>query len=331
MPKVSIVIVNYNYGKYLDERIRTILNQSYKDFELIIVDNGSTDNSVEIINHYISDSRVIPNFYPENVSPYKRWNYAADIAQGDYLLISSADDSCHPRMLEKLTEKLDNHPEVGLAYTQSIEIDNEGTTLRSFKQYTDELDIDHWSSDFINSGKEECKYLFFKCTIPNSSGVLMRRKIFIESGKFDVQMPFSADWMLYAKILMNSDIAFVAEPLNYHRIHPNVMRKNNRDDIFLEERLQVLYYLFNHLQPPDSFITKIYDPTIGWWLRVIASGKSTFSGNQRIYRILKDINPTLNYRVVKNLIEIVKRKLKISSNLSDSILVDNKAFTDSIK
>jgi len=312
MPKVSIGIVNYNYAKYLDERITSLLNQSYRDFELIIIDNGSTDESSKIINNYISDSRIRILLYPENISPYKRWNYIADIAQGDYLLIASSDDSCHPKLLEKLTEKLDNHPEVGLAYAQSIEIDSEGNTLNSFKEFTDELDLDHWSRDFINSGKEECKYLFFKCTIPNSSGVLIRHKLFVASGKFDVQMPFSADWMLYAKILMNSDIAFVAEPLNYHRTHPNVMRKNNRDDVFLEERLQVLYYLFNHLQPPDSFIVKIYDPTVGWWLRVIASGKSTFSGNKRIYRILKDINPNLNYRIIKNLIDVVKRKLNMA-------------------
>jgi glycosyltransferase involved in cell wall biosynthesis len=312
MPKISIALVNFNYSRYLEERIQSFLDQTYKDFELIIIDNGSTDNSSEIINKYISDPRIKSFLYPENISPYKRWNYAADIAQGEYLLIASSDDSCHPELLERLAKKLDNHPEVGLAYAQSMEVDSEGKPLRSFKEFTDELDSDHWSRDFVNSGKEECKHLFFKCTIPNSSGVLMRGKLFIESGKFDVQMPFSSDWMLYAKMLMNSDIAFVAEHLNYHRTHSNTMRKSNKDDVFLEERLQVLYYLFKQVQLPDYFLEKIYDPTIGWWLRVIASGKVSFSRNTKIYRILKEINPNLNHRIIKQLIDVFRRKLKLT-------------------
>ena len=116
MPKVSIVLPNYNYAKYLDERIQSLLNQTYKDFELIILDDASQDNSIEVIEKYRNDPRVKTKYFSENSGlPYQRWNDGADMAQGEYLLIAGADDSCHPTLLEKLVEKLDNYPHVGLS------------------------------------------------------------------------------------------------------------------------------------------------------------------------------------------------------------------------
>jgi glycosyltransferase involved in cell wall biosynthesis len=100
MPKISIVLPNYNYARYLDERIQSLLNQTYQDFELIIVDDASTDNSLETIDKYIADPRVKTIFYPNNSgSVYQRWNDGAEIATGEYLIFAGADDSCHPTSL----------------------------------------------------------------------------------------------------------------------------------------------------------------------------------------------------------------------------------------
>jgi len=126
MPKVSIVLPNYNYARYLDERIQSLLNQTYKDFELIILDDASTDNSLEVIRKY-RDPRIRTQFYAKNSGlPCKRWNDGADLAQGEYLIFAEADDSCHPTLLEKLVDKLDENPSVGLAFSQSLIIDSEG-------------------------------------------------------------------------------------------------------------------------------------------------------------------------------------------------------------
>ena len=228
MPKVSIVLPNYNYARYLDERIQSLLNQTYSDFELIILDDASTDNSIEVIEKYTNDPRVKTKFYSENSGlPYKRWNDGADLAEGEYLLVAGADDSCHPTLIEKLVEKLDAHPSVGLAFSQSWGIDGEGKRTHSWKEHTDELDVDRWATDFISKGINELEYLVVKNTLPNASAVLLRRKNFVDAGKFDVSLRLTADWMLWAKVLMTSDVAFVAEPLNYFRSHSNTVRSNS--------------------------------------------------------------------------------------------------------
>jgi glycosyltransferase involved in cell wall biosynthesis len=250
MPKVSIVLPNYNYARYLDERIQSLLNQTYSDFELIILDDASTDNSVEVIEKYTDDPRVKTKFYSENSGlPYKRWNDGADLAEGEYLLIAGADDSCHPTLLEKLVEQLDAYPFVGLAFSQSWGIDGEGNRTHSWKQHTDELDVNRWAKDFVDKGINELEYLVNKNTLPNASAVLLRRKNFVDAGKFDVSLRLTADWMLWAKMLMISDIAFVAEPLNYFRSHSNTVRKNSeKTGLHISEASQVQDYIVSELR-----------------------------------------------------------------------------------
>jgi glycosyltransferase involved in cell wall biosynthesis len=250
MPKVSIVLPNYNYARYLDERIQSLLNQTYSDFELIILDDASTDNSVEVIEKYTDDPRVKTKFYSENSGlPYKRWNDGADLAEGEYLLIAGADDSCHPTLLEKLVEQLDAYPFVGLAFSQSWGIDGEGNRTHSWKQHTDELDVNRWAKDFVDKGINELEYLVNKNTLPNASAVLLRRKNFVDAGKFDVSLRLTADWMLWAKMLMISDIAFVAEPLNYFRSHSNTVRNNSeKTGLHISEASQVQDYIVSELR-----------------------------------------------------------------------------------
>lgn len=313
MPKVSIILPNYNYAQYLDERIQSLLNQTYRDFELIILDDASSDNSLEVINQYLSDSRIKTQFYKKNSgAPYKRWNDGADLAQGEYLLIAGADDSCHPELLSTLVEKLENYSSVGLAYAQSWNINSKSEKTHSWKEWTDDLDTIRWSNDFINVGKDECKYLFYKNTIPNASAVLMRHSVFIEAGKFDAQLWLAADWMLWARMLMISDIAYIAEPLNYFRTHTNNVRNTSKASLELEERLRVIQFLTRKIEPSDTFWKTVYIPTVGWWMRLMPS--IPVDKNWKIYRILKDIDPAINSRLLENMIQVVARKL-----LSDPI------------
>ncbi|MFB2881775.1 glycosyltransferase family 2 protein [Floridanema aerugineum] len=313
MPRVSIILLNYNYAKYLDERIQSLLNQTYKDFELIILDNGSTDNSVEIISKYTADSRIKTHFYSQN-NPlfYTVFNDGIKLAQGEYVNIVCSDDSCHPTLLEKLVKILDEHPSVGLAYAQSWEVDEQGNRLRSLEEWTSYLNKTRWAQDFIDSGKNECQYLFYTCTITNIGAALIRRKVVIDAGMFDEQMPFSADWLFYAKILMISDIAYLAEHLNYHRTHPQTMRKNNKNDAFLEEKMQTLSYLAKNVEPPENFLKEVYIPAVGSWMRLMVFEGIPLSRNLRIYKLFKDINPNINYFLVKNILDVFKRKISIA-------------------
>ncbi|PSB21088.1 glycosyltransferase [filamentous cyanobacterium CCP2] len=312
MPKVSIILPSYNYARYLDERIQSVLNQTYTDFELIIVDDASTDNSIEVINQYTHDSRIKTCFFEQNSGlPYKRWNDGANLAEGEYILFAGADDSCHPTMLEKLVEQMDAHPNVGIAYTQSMEMDGEGKILRPLYYRTNDLDKERWMHDYVNQGKDECRYLVVKNTIPNASSVLLRRSVFEQAGRFDERLRLVADWMLWAKILLISDIAYIAEPLNYFRVHRKTVRSKTRGDgNHIEEYYKVLSFISENVELPKASVEKAYNRLVNRWVNsilrlLLTKPTQAASKAQTFYRIASSLDAKVNYRLLMRFVKDV--------------------------
>ncbi len=310
MPKVSIVLPSYNYARYLDERIQSLLNQTYTDFELIIVDDASTDNSVEVINKYVHDGRVKTHFFEQNSGlPYKRWNDGADLAQGEYILFAGADDSCAPTMLEKLVSKIDASPSVGIAYTQSLEIDGDGKVVRSLLYRTDDLDQARWQHDYINNGQDECRYLVVKNTIPNASSVLLRRAVFEQAGRFDEQLRLVADWMLWARILLISDVAYVAEPLNYFRVHRKTVRSKTRGaGNHIEEYYKVLSFISENAQLPQASLDKAYTRLVNRWVNsilrlMVTKPNQAWSKAQFFYQVASRLDKKVNHRLLMRFVK----------------------------
>lgn len=108
-PKVSVIIPNFNHEKYLDERIQSVLNQTYTDFEVIILDDVSKDNSKEVIEKYRSNPHVSNIVYnTENSgSTFKQWAKGFNLAKGGLIWIAESDDSCSPKLLEKLVNEFE--------------------------------------------------------------------------------------------------------------------------------------------------------------------------------------------------------------------------------
>lgn len=315
IPKVSIILPNYNYAKYLDERIQSLLNQTFQDFELIIIDDASKDNSIEVIEKYSHDKRIRTYLYKENSGvTYNRWNGGADLSRGEYLLFAGADDSCEKSLLQKLVEKLDNHTSAGLAFSQSWEINSEGKRIRSLKYGTDFLDKKRWEADFIDGGKNECFYLLFQNTIPNASAVLIRRKCFFESGKFDESLLILADWMLWVKILLKWDLAFVSEPLNYFRTHSGSVRKNlSFNGVYIEESYIIISQLLENLNVPKDTAERIFDNQMNVWTRKLLTKGVQIPAkrNYNIYRKAICMDSKTKSRFVRKMISNILRKYKI--------------------
>jgi len=312
IPRVSIILPNYNYAEYLDQRIQSLLDQTFRNFELIIIDDASSDNSAEVIKKYESDKRIKTFFHKKNSGlTYKRWNEGAELSVGKYLMFAGADDSCENTLLEKLVEKLDSNKTAGLAYVQSWEINNEGKKIRTLKFGTDFLDKERWKKDFTDKGKNECYYLLFQNTIPNASAVLLRRKNFFESGKFDESFLILADWLLWFRILLNSDVAFIAEPLNYYRKHSvSVCNKSVRNGIFVEERYKIISFILKHLKVPKEVSEQIFENQMNVWTRRIISKdmKIPIKRNLEIYRSSRHLDPKTNVRFIKKMIKNLMRK-----------------------
>src|SRR5580704_8103971 len=120
MPRVSIVVPNYNHARFLPKRIESILRQSYQDFELILLDDCSTDESRTILSQYASDPRVRLEFNQVNSgSTFKQWNKGVKLARGKYVWLAESDDYADERLLEKLMARLEGDPSTVLCYCRS--------------------------------------------------------------------------------------------------------------------------------------------------------------------------------------------------------------------
>jgi glycosyltransferase involved in cell wall biosynthesis len=117
MPSVSVIIPNYNHARFLSERIESVLQQSFTDFECIVLDDGSTDNSRGIIEGYAArDARI--KFYPSQInsgSPFVQWNKGVQLAKHDLIWIAESDDSCDADLLASLVNIHLQNPGIGLA------------------------------------------------------------------------------------------------------------------------------------------------------------------------------------------------------------------------
>lgn len=125
---VSVIVPNYNHAQYLDIRLKSILAQTYTDFEIIILDDNSIDNSKEIIKRYEKDvhiSHIICN-KTNSGSPFIQWNRGFQYAKGDLIWIAESDDCCEPTFLENVVAEFERNSNLSFAFSRSIKIDENG-------------------------------------------------------------------------------------------------------------------------------------------------------------------------------------------------------------
>ena len=206
-PKVSICIPNYNYGRFIGDAIQSALEQTYKNFELIIVDNCSTDNSEEVIKSF-SDPRIRYYKNDRNIGGVRNWNRCLALACGEYITLLHADDRLTPNSIEKRAEILDRNPNVGLVYSSCTVIDGKDAVTGEFRPY----DRDH-----IIRGEDEFKRLVFRNYIPVPT-VMVRKECYDALGDFSEEI-YCTDWEMWLRIALNYDMSFISEPLGYYRKH----------------------------------------------------------------------------------------------------------------
>lgn len=227
--KVSVVIPNYNYAKYINKRINSVLRQTYPIYELIILDDCSTDDSVNFIEKKIKDIRLKnPKLRVQFVKNEKnsgkamqQWKKGFELAKGDYIWIAEVDDLSNKHFLEEVMKGFDNSGVV-LSYAESMIINSKGLMLApNFRWSRDKEKTGHYKKDYINDGKKEVEEIMaIRCTIPNVSAVVFKNdrkylKYFDEAVKFSQV----GDWYFYVKVLENGKISYNRKPLNKFRIH----------------------------------------------------------------------------------------------------------------
>jgi glycosyltransferase involved in cell wall biosynthesis len=230
-PSVSVVVPSYNHARFLRRRVDSILGQTRQDFELLLLDDASTDGSAAIADEYAGDARVRVEHNRNNSgSPFPQWNRGARLARGDYLWFAESDDWAEPHFLERMVPVLERNPGVGLVHCQFRVVDEGGRQLRDPAAWWDDLDPTRWRRDFVAPGRDELRFLGDWNVISNASAVVLRRSVFLAAGGADESFKLAADWLLWIRMLTLADVGFVAEPLTSWRWHSGTVRERAARD-----------------------------------------------------------------------------------------------------
>ena len=323
MPTVSVIIPNYNHASYLPKRIESVLAQTYTDFELIILDDSSTDNSRDIIESYSRRYPQIRAIYNDenSGSPFAQWNKGVGMAQGKYLWFAESDDFCENSLLENLIPLLDKHGQVGIAYAQTYLVDEEDKIINSYRKNLEFIyKSKQWEHDFIKNGKEACReWLLFHNPIPNASGALIRKEAFTGAGMADQGMKLNGDWFLYARILTRYDLAFCSKHLNYFRVHPHTQRQRARvDGTVYSEIIRINTFIRQEVPGSEREARQALEIVSGWWCGSLPRQHWNWANlriNGRLYAFFRKYRTFLWLRIIYMFLFIAVRKLVKSLGL----------------
>jgi glycosyltransferase involved in cell wall biosynthesis len=305
VPKVSVIVPNYNHGRYLYQRLDSIFSQTFQDFEVIFLDDASTDDSLSVLERFASDPRlrVVVNQINSG-SPFKQWNKGFELAEGEYIWIAESDDYADGRFLESLVGALDRNSKAGLAYCQSWVVGREPASapigLLEFP-YAGFVDRNRWKSDFTNSGPEEIRsYLIYNNTIPNASAVVFRASLLIEGLTAPEDMRLAGDWMFWARILTKTDLIFLADPLNYFReAHSGSQRdKTKAFGLELIEGVDVYSCIASNLSLDAKTRKNVLLEQTKVWGTLACSRRLAWQTNRGVYSKLREAHAEVRARPV---------------------------------
>jgi glycosyltransferase involved in cell wall biosynthesis len=255
---ISVVIPVYNAENYLLETLESVCRQSYSDWELILVDDGSTDASAELARDYLERTPVHASFlhHPggENRGTSATRNLGLGHAKGTYVCFLDSDDVWMPDFLHSFVDQLEKMPAVDMAYCPCIYW--EPADRVGEERYSGRIQaLGIATAGQVGSGKILRLFLENENAVPSPSGVIVRREALIRAGGWEDSFPAMCDdQSLYAKLLLMGNDLFVADtPLYYYRQHENSLCSTAlRQNRYYEDKKRYFEWLRNHLRagPP---------------------------------------------------------------------------------
>lgn len=274
-PRVSVVVPNFNHARFLPPRMESVLGQSYRDIEVLLLDDASTDGSREVIRRYEDDPRVRTIFNETNSgSPFVQWNRGVREAKGEYVWIAESDDLADPRLLERVVGMLEEHPDCGVGCCESWLLRGEGSPEEGELKphHRPEPRRDFWTRDFVADGREICvQDLLHGNVMPNASAVVFRRTLFERVGGADESMRMCGDWLLWARMLSRSRLAHVGERLNIYRFHDSTVRaRKSATGPTIAEVYAVIRFIRDDAAPPAARLRRALRERAAYFARASA-------------------------------------------------------------
>ena len=236
-PEISVIIPNFNHADYIKQRIDSVLNQTYQDFEVIILDDFSTDNSVDIIEQYRNHPKVSKIIFNKinSGNTSKQWEKGINLAVGNFIWIAESDDYCEITLLEELVKNAINCDGCVVSFCQTIMFKDNQILWRTDTKFVNECVI---GEDFLRNkmllGNEIC----------NASMCIFKRDTFNKVDREIYNFKLSGDWIFWVQICLQGKVAISGKYLNYFRKHPKDISSNGyTEGLMYLEYFDVLNYL----------------------------------------------------------------------------------------
>lgn len=232
---ITVYITNYNYGQYIEQSIESLLNQTFQDFEVIIIDDGSTDNSREIIARY-ADYKNIRTIYQQNKGLNVTNNIALRASKGKYIMRLDADDYLDPNALLVMSKALEDNDELGLVFPDYYMVDKDGNIMNVEQRHSFNNEV----SLFDQPAHGAC--------------TMIRTDFLKEVGGYDEQYKCQDGYELWIKFATKYKVSNVNIPLFYYRQHGSNLTSN--EDRILSTRLKIKEnYIKQHKDEHPNVLT----------------------------------------------------------------------------
>jgi len=231
--KVSVIIPNYNHAKFLIQRIESVLSQTYQNFELIILDDCSGDNSWEVIERYRQHQKVSHIVYNKinSGSTFKQWKKGIELAQGEWIWIAESDDWCESTLLSTLIAGVEK--DTTIAYCQSVVVYNTGRIEAGLN--TKFLEAQVKGQDFVKDK------MLHRNSIYNASMCIFKKSCFYNIGDDYTHYKFCGDWLFWIGISLQGKVYVSGKFLNFFRKHEKDVSGNAfKNGLFYSEWFRLI-------------------------------------------------------------------------------------------
>jgi glycosyltransferase involved in cell wall biosynthesis len=248
MNKISIIIPSYNHYKFLKKRLDSIVNQTFKDWEMIIIDDQSNDGSIEILNDFVQENKnKVKHFIINETnsgSGYNSWKKGIELANSEYIWIAETDDYSDENFLEKSIQVLEKKPNCALSFCSSVYVDTDENHLYDSTKRTEQLNVLDGQFKVFN-GSVLIDLLPFSTYITNGSSVVFRNTSSKIPDKIFTNKQ-SSDLFLWTYLLQEKSFIFLNEKLNFFRRHDDSTTtktsKFNLESVYHEKANYLNYF-----------------------------------------------------------------------------------------
>lgn len=305
-PLVSVIVPNYNYARYLPMRIESILNQTFTDFELILLDDASTDESISVLEKYCNNKYVSHFVINEQNtgSPFQQWMKGILLSRGKYVWIAEADDLADPNFLKTCVQLAEKEETTSICYVGSLLIDANGNISRK--------DINHWGnrkkkeSQCFDGMQYATHNMYWKNYPVNASSVLFSKRYALElTGSTFQHMRYCGDYLFWFEMCLKGKVIEIYKNLNYFRQHSRkVTNTSHKEGRGIIEDIQIVHIMDTKLPNLSSYKRRLRYGLLYRKIKRLSIGKQQ---KEFLYRTLFN---TLQAGIAERRIERLNKYLK---------------------